>query len=44
MLVINDILENKELRKEFEETLSRMASKLERPSRKVQKFRKRASR
>lgn len=44
MLVLREILANKELRKEFEENLSRLANKLDTRQRKVQKFRKRATR
>jgi transcriptional regulator with XRE-family HTH domain len=44
LLVINDILRDKELRKELEESLNRLSSRLESRQRKVQKFRRRASR
>jgi transcriptional regulator with XRE-family HTH domain len=44
MLVIDDILRDKDLRKEFEETLNRLAGKMDSRGKKVQKFRKRASR
>jgi hypothetical protein len=44
MLVLKEILASKELRKEFEDNLTRLAGKLESRHRKVQKFRKRASR
>jgi transcriptional regulator with XRE-family HTH domain len=44
LLVINDILRDKELRKEFEETLNKLQGKIEGRSRKVQKVRKRAGR
>lgn len=44
LLVINDILRDKELRKELEESLNRLSARLESRQRKVQKFRRRASR
>jgi transcriptional regulator with XRE-family HTH domain len=44
LLVINDILKDKELRKEFEESMTKLQGRLELKQRKVQKFRRRASR
>jgi transcriptional regulator with XRE-family HTH domain len=44
MLVLNDILRDKDLRKEFEESLNKMAGKLEGRGQKAAKPRKRASR
>lgn len=44
MLVLREILANKDLRKEFEDSLGRIAGKLDSRQKKVQKFRKRATR
>lgn len=44
MLVLNDILRDKDLRKEFEESLNKLAIKLDAGGRKPQKTRKRAAR
>ncbi len=44
LLVINDILKDKDLRKELEESLTRLTAKLESRQKKVQRLRKRAAR
>jgi transcriptional regulator with XRE-family HTH domain len=44
MLVLNDILRDKDLRQEFEESLNKLASKLDGPRPKTQKAKKRAAR
>ena len=44
LLVLNDILRDKELRKEFEETLTKISSKLDARQKKASRLRKRAAR